>query len=75
MELHDFAAPGATDTLTRRFAATHDLVIVEQWPRDAAGWAARTRTRVEDAQQLCDEGRSWGQTHYAGRWLLATPRV
>jgi hypothetical protein len=74
VELHDFAAPGATDILRERFAASHDLVIVEQVPRDPADWAARARISVADARQLCDERRSWGADSLPGRWLLATPR-
>ncbi|MDP1889393.1 MAG: hypothetical protein Q8K55_00760 [Gemmatimonadaceae bacterium] len=73
VELHDFAAPGATDILRARFAATHDLVIVEQVPRDPADWAARAGISVPDAAQLCDEERSWGKDRFRGRWLLATP--
>ncbi|MBA4073316.1 MAG: hypothetical protein C0497_16060, partial [Gemmatimonas sp.] len=74
VELHDFAAPGATDLLRARFAATHELVIVEQVPRVPANWAARAGISVVDAAQLCDETRSWGENVYSGRWLLATPR-
>lgn len=75
VELHDFAAPGATDTLRTRFAATHDLVIVDQMPRAPADWAARAGISVADAAQLCDEDRSWGEDRYPGRWLLGTPRL
>jgi hypothetical protein len=74
VELHDFAAPGATDVLRARFAATHELVIVEQVPRVPADWAARAGISVAEAAQLCDETRSWGEDLYPGRWLLATPR-
>ena len=75
VELHDFAAPGATDILRTRFAATHDLVIVEQVPRDPANWAVRAGISVTDAAQLCDETRSWGKDLYLGRWLLAAPKL
>ncbi len=74
VELHDFAAPGATDILRARFAATHDLVIVEQVPRVPADWAARAGISIADAELLCDETRSWGEDLYPGRWLLAGPR-
>lgn len=74
VELHDFAAAGATDALRTRFASTHELVIVEQVPRVAADWAARAGISVADAAELCDETRSWGEDLYPGRWLLATPR-
>jgi hypothetical protein len=73
VELHDFAAPGATDILRARFAATHDLVVVEQVPRDPADWATRAGISVADAAQLCDEIRSWGEERHLGRWLLAEP--
>jgi hypothetical protein len=74
VELHDFAAPGATDILRTRFAATHDLVVAEQVPRDPADWAARAGISVFDAAQICNEYRSWGEDLLPGRWLLATPR-
>jgi hypothetical protein len=74
VELHDFAAPGATDVLLARFTATHDVVLVDQGPRVPADWAARAGISVADAAQLCDEQRSWGEDRYPGRWLLATPR-
>ncbi len=75
VELHDFAAPGATDTLCTRFNQTHDLTIVEQQPRDAARWASLAGISLSDARLMCDEGRRWGDVRTFGRWLLATPRM
>ncbi len=74
VELHDFAAPGATDIMRTRFAPTHDLLIIEQVSRDPVDWAARAGISVADAAQLCDEIRSWGENVLPGRWLLARPR-
>jgi hypothetical protein len=74
VELHDFAAPGATDALHARFAPSHDLLIVEQAPRDAATWASRAHIAVADAALLVNEGRLWGNVELPGRWLLASPR-
>jgi hypothetical protein len=73
VELHDFAAPGATDTLVARLGNTHDLTVVEQQPRDAAAWASRAGIDLADAAQMCDENRRWGDVRNRGRWLLATP--
>lgn len=74
VELHDFAAPGATETLRARLGDTHELAIVEQQPRDAATWASRAGIDPADAAQMCDEIRAWGKIRVRGRWLLATPR-
>ncbi len=73
VELHDFAAPGATEALTSRFAASHELVIVEQHSRDAAAWALLAGIDRADAAELCDEQRRWGDVPLPGRWLLASP--
>jgi len=74
VELHEFAAPGATDALRSRFATTHDLTIAVQAPRDAAAWASRAGIATADAARMCDDGRLWEGAHLPGRWLLATPR-
>jgi len=74
VELHDFAAPGVTDILRTRLSDTHELAVVEQQPRDAAVWASRAVVDFDDAAQMCDEIRRWGDVPLRGRWLLATPR-
>ncbi len=74
VELHDFAAPGASDVLSAWFGDTHDMVIAEQAYRQPAVWAARANIDPGDAAQMCDEVRSWGNVHIPGRWLLASPR-
>ena len=74
VELHDFAAPGATDALRSRFSATHQIAIVEQQPRDAAAWAARAGVSVADAARLAVEPRPWDGQIIPGRWMLLSPR-
>ena len=36
VELHDFIRPGLTPALQTRFAATHDIQMIEQQLRDSA---------------------------------------
>lgn len=74
IELHDFAAEGASRILWERFVDSHECVVVEQRPREAAAWAARAGISTNDAALLSEEGRSWGAQQLSGRWLLATPR-
>lgn len=74
VELHDFAAPGASATLRERFSATHDITIVAQQPRDPMAWATQANISVADASELCDEARRWGDDVLIGQWMLATPR-
>lgn len=74
IELHDFAAAGATEVLLGRFQDTHELAIVTQAPRDAGEWASRAGIAMEDAALMCDEVRRWDTTTMMGRWLHATPR-
>jgi hypothetical protein len=37
VELHDFIEPGVTETIVERFAATHDVTLIEDEPRDGTG--------------------------------------
>ena len=73
VELHDFTAPGATETLHARFASTHDITIVEQQLRDSAAWAARATVSIADAAMLSEESRPWNGAILAGRWMLLSP--
>ena len=73
VELHDFAARGATDSLRSRFDRTHRIAVVEQQPRDAAAWASRAGVPVADATVLTEETRRWGGTVLPGRWMLLSP--
>jgi hypothetical protein len=74
VELHDFAAPGATAMLRGRFAATHDLTEVEQRPRDPQLWAGRAGILAREAAILAEERRIWDGERL-GRWMLLTPRA
>lgn len=74
VELHDFAAPGATETLRSRFAPTHEIAEVEQQPRNARVWAARAGISERDAALLSIEPRPWRTLLLPGRWMLLTPR-
>lgn len=75
VEVHDFNAPGVTEVLQGRFAATHDAEVVRQGPRDAHAWAARARVTPADAALLAEERRPVGGAHVDGRWMLLTPRA
>lgn len=74
VELHDFAVPGATATVRGRFAATHDIAIVRQRPRDPAQWAQLANISIDAATELSSELRPWGDRHVDGEWMLLTPR-
>ena len=75
VELHDFAAAGATDTIRTRFLPTHDIAIVEQGPRDASAWAVRAGIGVRDAAILSEDPRPWNGAVLPGRWMLLSPRT
>ena len=74
VELHDFAAPRTTEILRSRFAPPHTIMEVEQQPRDARVWAARTGISERDAALLGVELRPWQDQILAGRWMLLVPR-
>lgn len=73
VELHDFAAPGATEVLRERFASTHDLAVVEQESRDPRLWADRAGIQPAEAAILAQERRTWDGERL-GRWMLLSPR-
>ena len=75
VELHDFAAPGTTEILQRRFAATHDIFIATQAARDPAEWATRAGITVVDARILLEELRPIDGVHVDSRWMWLTPRA
>jgi hypothetical protein len=74
VELHDMVAPGTTEVLQARFAATHDITIVQQGPRDAAEWARRAGVSVADAAMFLEEVREHEGAHLDQRWMQLTPR-
>ncbi len=75
VELHDFAAPGATDAIRARFEPSHEVRVVEQGPRDAVTWAARATVSVAEARILVEERRTFHDREIGGRWMLLSPRV
>jgi precorrin-6B methylase 2 len=73
IEVHEAVAPGVTDRLVARFAATHDLVRVPTHAETAVPPELRARLRTfsdEEVRILADELRGGAQ-----EWLIATPKT
>lgn len=75
VELHDFAAAGATEVLLARFSASHEVRIVDQAPRIPTDWAARAGITRADAKVLSLEERRWDTATIPGRWMLLSPHA
>lgn len=67
VELHEFASPGVTNELNRRFAASHRIELVAQTPRTDAdypyrdGWVrwAPNALLVEQVDEMRPHEQSW----------------
>jgi hypothetical protein len=73
IEVHEAVAPGVTDRLIARFAATHDLVRVPTQAETTVPPALRATLRAfsdEEVRILADELRGGAQ-----EWLIATPKA
>jgi hypothetical protein len=67
-ELHEFAAPGVTDTITSRFASTHRVELVTAEPRrEVPRYLAHLEAQT--ARQAIREGRPPGM-----QWAVMIPR-
>lgn len=68
VELHEFAAPGVTDLLLRRFAG-HEVRVIQQERRDPSIYPLLVGLSADDQRRAVDESRVPDQT-----WLWMTPR-
>jgi SAM-dependent methyltransferase len=57
VECHDFLNPSITPTLQKRFAATHDVEIVSEGPRDPNQFPALQRWQSTDRWLAINENR------------------
>ena len=74
VELHDAFVPGITETLTARFAATHDVRLISETSRDPALYPALDGLAAREAQEALDEYRRDREGHpMLMQWALMTP--
>jgi hypothetical protein len=69
VELHEFLDREITDTLRERFAATHDVDVIEGEVRDGAQYAELSDVSPADRRVLLSEHRP---AHM--RWMALSPR-
>ncbi|MEM9352134.1 MAG: hypothetical protein AAGA92_03900 [Planctomycetota bacterium] len=73
VELHEFARPGITADLFRKFGATHEIEVIWQTPRTADDYPfASPLTRLVSRRQIwkaVDENRGFSQS-----WLWMLPK-
>lgn len=69
VELHDFLAPGVTEAVTGRFAATHDLVLVATAGRRPGDYPALAALGDAERRAALDEHRP-----AAMRWAVLRAR-
>jgi hypothetical protein len=69
VELHEATAPGVTERLKRRFAATHEVTLIEDRPRAPEDYPASAFLQGEDRLRALNEVRTDGQT-----WLFLVAR-
>jgi hypothetical protein len=75
VELHDGFVPGTTSALTARFAATHDLRLISEEPRDPARYQALAGFTESEAREALDEYRRDREGRpLAMQWAVFTPR-
>jgi hypothetical protein len=70
IELHDFLRPGASELITGRFAASHQLSIVRTRPRTRSDFAQLAGLRPEDAALALTESRPCPMA-----WAIMTPKL
>lgn len=68
VELHEPDAPGITDLLRERFAATHDIEVLEAERDDASLYPELAGWDDLDAKFAMSDGRG-----YLGRWMVLVP--
>ncbi len=69
VELHDILRDGVTPTLSRRFAATHDMRVLDLEVADPADHPELAAMPAPERPLVLDEGRPPGI-----RWAVFTPR-
>jgi len=69
VELHDFVDPSITDTITRRFASTHDVQLIEEQPREQHDVPELAALAPSERAQQLDEHRPARM-----RWASLEPR-
>jgi SAM-dependent methyltransferase len=69
VELHEFLDPGITETLRGRFAATHDVEVIEGVERDDSAYPELAGVDPRARHALLSENRPG-----AMRWMALTPR-
>lgn len=70
VELHDFNVPGVTDTIVGRFAATHDVQLIEATDRSDFDCAELADLSPSERAVAVDEFRPAGM-----RWAYMVPRA
>ena len=69
IELHEAVAPGVTERLRRRFAATHECTLIDDRPRVPEDYPASAFLPAEDRLRALNEVRTDGQS-----WLFLVAR-
>jgi hypothetical protein len=65
VEFHEWIVPGATTLVLSRFAATHDMKLIDSRPRDASGRGQLSHLTAEDADcavQKRPHSQQWAVT-------------
>jgi hypothetical protein len=70
VELHEFLDPGITETLRERFAATHDIEIIDGVERDGSAYPELAQVDPAARRALLSENRPG-----AMRWMSLLPRA
>jgi hypothetical protein len=70
VEAHDFISPGASQTIAKRFAATHDIEVIEIQPRDPVTYPWLTIFPESERAAAILEVRNGNL-----RWLVMTSRA
>ncbi|HWH93276.1 MAG TPA: hypothetical protein VNT03_05395 [Baekduia sp.] len=69
VELHEFLDPGITETIRGRFAATHDIELIDGVERDASAYPELADVEPRARRALLSENRPG-----AMRWMSLAPR-
>jgi len=70
VELHDFVYPHAARDVQARFAATHDLSLIDSVPRDPAHFRVPAGLSLNEQRMVVDERRPGIM-----QWAFMTPKV
>lgn len=72
VEMHDFIEPTISATIRQRFAATHDIELVDAQPRSSARYPSLAGLSPKFQQQTLDEGRP--RDPYPMQWAIMLRR-